>query len=230
MRVSVLQQEIKYGYRCFNESPDLEFLKQKANESLDDCFAMLEQASKDGADIAVTTETVNNILALGDRRFPYPQIYEGVDGATVKRFSEFARDKKMYIVAGLLLTIEGKTYNCAVLFGRDGEIVGIHRKVHLPAGEEINVSHGDRFEVFHTEIGNIGMLVCWDLQYPEAVRELALAGADIIVCPTFGWENIYGLCRAYESSVSIAAAMCYRGGFGGYSAAGAGCFFRRYRQ
>jgi predicted amidohydrolase len=61
--------------------------------------------------------------------------------------------------------------------------------------------------VFHTELGNIGMLVCWDMQYPEAARELALGGADLICCPTLGWENIYGLARAYENSVSIAAAM-----------------------
>ena len=51
------------------------------------------------------------------------------------------------------------------------------------------------------------MLVCWDLQFPEAARELALGGADLIACPTWGWENIYGLSRAYENSVTIAAAM-----------------------
>ena len=51
------------------------------------------------------------------------------------------------------------------------------------------------------------MLVCWDMQFPEAARELALGGADLICCPTLCWENIYGLSRAYENSVNIAAAM-----------------------
>lgn len=44
------------------------------------------------------------------------------------------------------------------------------------------------------------------MQYPEAARELALGGADLICCPTLG-ENIYGIARAYENSVSIAEAM-----------------------
>ena len=114
----------------------------------------------------------------------------------------------MYIVAGLALEIDGRPYNCAVLFDDNGKIVGIHKKVHLPAGEELHFSHGDRFEVFKTKFGNIGMLVCWDMQFPEAARELALGGADLIVCPTYGWENIYGLSRAYENSVYIATGMC----------------------
>jgi predicted amidohydrolase len=94
-----------------------------------------------------------------------------------------------------------------VLFDDEGKIIGIHKKVHLPAGEERQVAPGEKFEVFNTRLGNIGMLVCWDMQFPEAARELALGGADIILCPTLGWENIYGRCRAYENGVTIAAAM-----------------------
>ena len=217
MRISVLQQCPRYGYYPLRDTPDLEFLKQKAEETLDDCFKMIDEAAAQGADIAVTIETVNCSLALGDVRYPFSEVYEGLDGPQVKRFSEAAKKHKMHIVAGLFLTIEGKTYNCAVLFDSKGEIVGVHKKVHLPAGEEINITHGDRFEVFHTELGNIGMLVCWDMQFPEAVRELALGGADLICCPTLGWENIYGLSRAYESSVTIAAAMVnWKHEYGGY--------------
>lgn len=206
MRISVLQQCLKGGHYS-GEPSDLPRLKHIAEENLDDCFQMLEQAAAEGAELAVTVETVNYVGSLGDERLHYPEIFEGLDGPQVKRFSEAAKKHRMHIVAGLLLTLEGKTYNCAVLFDRGGEIVGIHKKVHLPAGEEINVTHGDRFEVFHTELGSIGMLVCWDMQFPEAARELALGGADLICCPTLGWENIYGLARAYENSVSIAAAM-----------------------
>ncbi len=216
MRISVLQQ-CPIGCDYSRGVPDSAALKQVSEKNLDTCFKMLEQAAAEGADLAVTIETVNGIGALGDARLSYPEIFEGVDGPQVKRFSEAAKRHRMHIVAGLLLTIDGKTYNCAVLFDSKGEIVGIHKKVHLPAGEEINVAYGDKFEVFHTEIGNIGMLVCWDMQFPEAVRELALGGADLICCPTLGWENIYGLARAYESSVSIAAAMAaWEGGYTEY--------------
>ncbi|MBR3716309.1 MAG: carbon-nitrogen hydrolase family protein [Clostridia bacterium] len=207
MKISVLQQGKRYYYDMVREKPELDLLKEMSARTLDDCFELLDQAGKEGADLAVTIENVNSIVGFGDTRFRYPEVYEGLDGPLVKRFSETAKKYNMYIVAGLLLTLEGKTYNTATLFGRDGKIIGIHKKVHLPAGEELNVTPGDRFEVFETDIGNIGMLVCWDLQFPEAARELALGGADLIACPTWGWENIYGLSRAYENSVTIAAAM-----------------------
>lgn len=207
MRISVLQQCPRGGYVNAAGLPDPTIWNQVIEENLNDCFRMLEQAAAEGAELAVTIEAINSFGALGDARLFYPAIFEGLDGPQVKRFSEAARKHRMYIVAGLLLTIDGQTYNCAVLFDRQGEIVGIHKKVHLPAGEEVNIAPGDRFEVFSTELGNIGMLVCWDMQYPEAARELALGGADLICCPTLGWENIYGLARAYENSVCIAAAM-----------------------
>ncbi len=207
MKISIIQQRLKFGYDFRREAPPLDYLRSIADKTLDDCFSYLEEAASAGCELAVTIETVNACLTLGDTRFPYPEVYGGLDDPVVIRFSEAAKKHKMHIVAGLLLTLEGKTYNCAVLFDTNGNIAGIHKKVHLPAGEELTVTHGDSFEVFKTDIGNIGMLVCWDMQFPESARELALGGADIIACPTLGWENVYGLSRAYENSVTIAAAM-----------------------
>lgn len=208
MKISVIQQRLGFGYDYRTETPELDILRERAQIRLDECFSLIEKAASDGSELAVTIETVNAYTALGDTRFAYTDMYEGVDGKVVKEFSALAKRLQIFIVAGLLLTIDSRAYNCAVLFDKNGEIVGIHKKVHLPAGEELHVSAGDRFDVFPTELGNIGMLVCWDMQYPEAARELALGGADLICCPTLGWENIYGLCRAYENSVTIAAAMC----------------------
>ena len=207
MKISVIQQLFTCGYDFREGTPDLAVLRARGERRVEECLSLIEEAAKQGCDLAVTIETVNGFLALGDTTYPYEEIYEGIDGATVKKFSDCAKRLHIYLVAGLLITIDGVTYNCAVLFDRNGDIVGIHRKVHLPAGEELHVGAGDRFEVFSTEFGNIGMLVCWDMQYPEAARELALGGADLICCPTLGWENVYGLSRAYENSVTIAAAM-----------------------
>ena len=208
MKISVIQQRFSFGYNFRAETPELDTLRARADARVDECLALLDKAGEAGADLAVTVESINAITALGDTRYDYRDLYDGLDGAVAGRFSEAARKHGMYIVAGLLLTIDSSPYNCAVLFGRDGGVIGVHKKVHLPAGEELHVRAGDSFEVFPTELGNIGMLVCWDMQYPEAARELALMGADLICCPTLGWENIYGLARAYENSVTIAAAMC----------------------
>lgn len=209
MKIAVIQQ---YPTHAFINSHGMELseLEKKAEKTVDRCIELIEEAAQKGADLAVTSETVNAYLSLGDTRYIYS---ETLEDATVKRFSETAKRHKMHIVAGLALNIEGKPYNCAVLFGETGEIIGIHKKVHLPAGEELHFEHGDKFEVFTTKFGKIGMLVCWDLQFPESARELALGDCDLICCPTYGWENIYGLSRAYENSVYIAAGMSsYPGG------------------
>ena len=207
MRISVLQQKLRVCYNPQTESPSPQSLKEQAELSLADTFALLDEAGRRGSDLAVTVEAVNVQLLCTDTRLPYAEVYEGIDGATVRRFSEKAKEWKMHIVAGLYLTMDGKTYNCAVLFDDEGKIVGIHRKVHLPAGEELQVAHGDQYEVFETKLGRIGMLVCWDMQFPEAARIQALQDAELIALPTLGWENIYGLCRAYENSVPVAVGM-----------------------
>ena len=212
MKISVLQQCPKYYEYSLDNLPSFEEMKKGGDATLDNCFKMLEEAAAAGADLAVTIEAVNGFMPLGDTRYPYNEVYGGVDGETAKRFSEAAKRLNIHIVAGLILTIDGVAYNCAVLFNNKGEIVGIHKKVHLPAGEELHVAHGDKFEVFKTDIGNIGMLVCWDLQFSESVRELALGDADLIAVPTLGWETTYGLARAYESSLTLAIAM----GFGSW--------------
>lgn len=207
MIVSVLQQMPCFPVEGWEERPDFEKRRQLVEKTLDDCFRMLEQAAKEGADLAVTTESINMIHCYGDPRYPAEKLYEGLNGPLVERFSKAARTYRMHIVAGLILVLDGNAYNCAVLFNSCGEIVGVHKKVHLPAGEEVLIKPGDNYQVWETRLGKIGMLVCWDMQFPEAARILALSGADLIVCPTLGWENIYGLSRAYENSVYIAAAM-----------------------
>lgn len=210
MKIAVLQQFAPVCYDRSKELPELDELKQRGNASVERCLELIREAANMGAELCVTVETVNAYIALGDTRFKYD---ETLDGETVKRFSETAARYGVHIVVGLALSFDGVPYNCAVLFDDNGKIVGVHKKVHLPAGEELHFAHGDRFDVFETKFGKIGMLVCWDMQFPEAARELALADADLIACPTYGWENVYGLARAYENSVYIAVGMCtYRWG------------------
>lgn len=210
MKIAVLQQYAPVTYNRFKELPPLSELKSMGERSVERCLELIDEAARLGAELCVTIETVNAYIALGDTRFEYT---ETLNGDVVKRFSDAAKKHGIHIVAGLALSIDGKAYNTAVLFNDNGEIAGIHKKVHLPAGEELHFSHGDRFDVFETKFGKIGMLVCWDMQFPESARELALADVDLIACPTYGWENVYGLSRAYENSVYIATGMCtYRHG------------------
>lgn len=72
-------------------------------------------------------------------------------------------------------------YNTAVALTGDG-ILGVHRKVHQPLGENLSYAAGESFEAFDSPVGRMGMMICYDKAFPEAARALALDGAEIIAC------------------------------------------------
>jgi predicted amidohydrolase len=174
---------------------------------MDEGFGMVTQAAREGASLIVTIEGFNESVSPLDARFDGTVAAEPLDGPVLGRFRQIARDHGAHIVAGLYTYRDGRSYNSAVLVGSDGEIAGIYDKVHLSPLEARAFSAGNTFPVFTTAIGEVGMLICWDMQFPEAPREIALAGADIIACPTLGWEHVFGPCRAFENGIPLAVAM-----------------------
>lgn len=208
MRISVIQSQEKFTY--WHKTPgdfDLAKCKALAQKGIDEGFEMMEAAAASESKLIVTVEGFNRSITPGDERYDLKDASEPMDGPLISRFCRLSKKYGIYIVAGLFTYREGKAYNSGVMFGPGGSILGIYDKIHLPLGENLHFTPGDTYRVFETEYGNIGILICWDMQFPEAVREVALAGADIIACPTWGWENIYGLCRAYENGIAVAAAM-----------------------
>jgi predicted amidohydrolase len=208
MQISVIQSQEKFSYWHRNPG-DFDFAKCKAlaQTGIDEGFEMMEAAAKSGSKLIVTIEGFNRSISLGDERYDFKDAAEPMDGPLISRFRKLSGKYGIYIVAGLFTTRDDRVYNSGVMFDPSGNVLGIYDKVHLPLGEDQCFTAGDKYHVYETECGNIGILVCWDMQFPEAAREVSLAGADIIACPTWGWENIYGLCRAYENGVAIAAAM-----------------------
>ena len=208
MKISVIQTKRQFAYDPREpELPDLERILGSAQVEMDEGFALIDQAGREGADLIVTVEGFNQSVSHRDPRCDFMDYAEPLDGPIARRFSMLAKKHGSYIVAGLYTGRDGKAYNSAVLFGPDGGIAGVYDKVHHPNDDDQYFVPGDSYPVYETEHGNIAMLVCWDLQYPEAVREMALGGADLIAVPTMGWERIYGYCRAYESCVSLAVSM-----------------------
>lgn len=95
-------------------------------------------------------------------------------------------------------------YNTAVLIGRDGELAGRYRKTHLPREEwEIGITHGNEYPVFDTDFGRIGLMVCWDVQFPEPARALAAQGAELILLPIWGGNETLARARAIENHVFL---------------------------
>jgi predicted amidohydrolase len=208
VRISVIQTQRRFSY---DPQQPGEYDKARctalAQATIDEGFEMMDRAGRQGGDLLVTIEAFNASIHPLDPRYKLADVAEPLDGPLMERFRRLARRHAVHVVAGLYTLREGRVYNSAVLFAPDGALRGIHDKVHMPGNEGLYITPGDSYSVFETEHGVLGMLVCWDLQYPEAARELALAGADLIAVPTWGWEKLYGLCRAYENGVTIAAAM-----------------------
>jgi len=105
-------------------------------------------------------------------------------GQTTEFLCDMSQEKGIYIVAGLAEKDGNKFYNSAVITGPDG-VIGTYRKTHLYFEEKLYFSPGDTgFKVWDTEIGRIGIMICFDWFFPEAMRSLALKGAEIVAHPS----------------------------------------------
>jgi predicted amidohydrolase len=134
----------------------------------------------------------------------------------VDRLGKAVSDHRMYlVVCNDAIETDGHAYNTAFLLGRDGEEIGRYHKVNLPMGEQ-GRTRGRSFPVFPTpDLGAVGMLICYDMVFPEAARCLALGGADVIVHPTLGGAAIGNddmslaafRTRAAENFVYLVVAM-----------------------
>lgn len=156
-------------------------------------FKYIDMAAAEGANLIVFPEqsyqgyleTLSQMpYANVPYHFTHAELIPG--GDCVNALIEKAKEHNIYIIWGMTeKTLEEsyKLYNTTVLVGPEGYI-GKYRKVHLPYQELHVFSPGSDFPVFDTAIGKIGMLICYDKQYPESTRELALGGAEILVMPT----------------------------------------------
>ncbi len=106
------------------------------------------------------------------------------EGQTTKELSEISQKRDLFIVAGVCeKDHNGRLYNSAILTGPDG-FIGSYRKTHLFFEEKLFFSPGDTgFKVWETDIGRIGIMICFDWFFPEAMRTLSLAGAQIVAHP-----------------------------------------------
>lgn len=110
----------------------------------------------------------------------FPAGSSPVLGAWLRECSELG----IFVAAGFAERGDQGRYNAAALLGPEG-LVGVYRKAHLFFDEKTYFRPGDvGFPVFDLPFGRVGMLVCYDLWFPEAARALALAGADLICVPT----------------------------------------------
>jgi predicted amidohydrolase len=161
---------------------------------------LVDKAGAQKADIVCLPEGTTIVGTQLD----YVSGSEPVPGPTTKYLGEVAKRNNLYIVAGLLEREGEIVYNTSVLIDRQGKLVGKYRKVSLPR-EEIDggVTPGDSFPVFDTDFGRVGMMICWDVTFPEPARELARQGAEVILLPIWGGDITLAKARAIENQIYL---------------------------
>ncbi len=136
-----------------------------------------------GADIVCLGEGIT-LVGTGQSM---AEVAEPVPGPTTEVLGRVAAEHRMYIVAGVYERAGAVIYNTAVLLGRDGELAGRYRKVHLPESEvQAGLTPAAEYPVFDTDFGTIGIQICYDAMFPEEAQALALGGAEIIFTPIWG--------------------------------------------
>ena len=161
---------------------------------------LIAKAGAQKADIVCLPEGITIVGTKND----YVSASEPVPGPTTQFLGDVAKKNNLYIVAGLLEKEGDVVYNTSVLIDRKGNLAGKYRKVSLPR-EEIDggVTPGNSFPVFDTDFGRIGMMICWDVTFPEAARSLSQEGAEIIFLPIWGGDVKLAMARAIENQVYL---------------------------
>lgn len=176
----------------------------------------VRNASEYGAQFVLFPEFVTTpLLSIGETPGGAGQPIERLLDYTdeyISLFSGLAREYGVYIVGGTHLTKKGDALrNTAYLFAPDGSYE-TQDKLHItPTEKEAwNVTDGEGVAVFDTPYGRIGLLTCYDIEFPEIVRMVRAKGADVIFCPSctddrHGFYRVRYCChaRAVENQIYI---------------------------
>jgi len=170
--VAVLQTRIEQGEKERNWSHALQ---------------LLEQAISSGPKLIVLPEA----FVSGVNFIILRQMAEPIPGPTVDRLSEVAARHSVYIVAGVLEQgRDGKIYDSSVAIGPGGELLGTYRRRFLWTGERNYIAPGEGEVTIATPIGRLGLLVGYDLSFPEACSSFLQADVDIAVCSASVFERL----------------------------------------
>jgi N-carbamoylputrescine amidase len=129
-----------------------------------------------------------------DREEDLLDLAEPVPGPTTDTISDMAKSFGVVVVFNLFERDEETTYNTSVVVDADGTVLGRSRMMHIPQYENFYeqdyYTPGDTgAPVFETAIGKVGVATCYDRHYPEYLRALGLAGAELVIVPQAGVKD-----------------------------------------
>jgi len=199
-KVACLQMETKLG-------------DKKAN--LSKMLSMIDDAAKQDVKLAVFPEVALTGFSCGQK---FLELSEPIPGPTTEAIGKKTKEHAMYAVVGMPEKgdIGGILYNSAAMVGPDGTVIAKYSKSHLAlylhwgdiiCEEQEIFRKGNELSVFKTELGDIGILICQDSDFPETWRTLGLKGAEVVAFPS---ASPPGFSYMWYSEL---AAMAFQNGF-----------------
>ena len=194
MKVSCLQMNMKFG---------------ASEDNFEHAEQLINDAIKENPDVLVLPETWNTGF------FPKENLTElsCKDGYEAKfRIGGLAKQYGVNIVAGSVSNVrDGKVFNTAMVFDRNGACIAEYDKTHLftPMGEDDYYTGGDHLCCFSLDGVKCGIIICYDVRFPELTRKLALQGLDMLfVVSQWPKERIFHLrtlttARAIENQIFV---------------------------
>jgi predicted amidohydrolase len=175
--------------------------------------AYIRKAKKQKADIILFPELSATGYVTKDRTY---ELAETIPGPSTKKIEKLAKENQMYVIHGMIeksAKAKGVVYNTAVLTSPHG-VIGHYRKMYLPTHsifeEKRYFRQGYETPMFDTQIGKVGIIICYDIFFPEIVRLLRLKGVEIIACISASpsvrrnYFEILTAARALENTVYVA--------------------------
>lgn len=192
--------------------------KTSNEENMEIALKKIQEAASIGADFVVLPE----MFSCPYKASNFPVYAQPDGGENWKKLSAAAKENKIYLVAGSMPEAddtccregensgERKIYNTSYVFNRKGEQIAKHRKMHLfdcdiPSArfhESDTLSAGNKVTVFDTEFGKIGLMICFDIRFPELSRLMADRGAKLVIVPAASFA-----VKSYDFTLSPVAAF-----------------------
>ncbi len=162
-------------------------------ENLRTALALIKEAKNQAAEIIAFPEFLMAFSPANQRAEELSELAESVDGPFINSLRETAKAVSVSVVATIyeICSVSNRVYDSAVWIDAAGQVVSVYRKLHLY--DAFGFKESDKFHPgedltvpVKSGESRFGMMICYDLRFPEMARMLALLGADVIVAPS-GW-------------------------------------------
>jgi len=175
--------------------------RRTMDENVKQALSLIDEASVERPDIVCFPENFPSSSMDTSAASTIP-------GPITDALGEKAKQHNMYVICPMIKLEGERLYNAAALLDRGGKVVGKYRKIHPTIDElKMGITPGTSEHVFTTDFGKIGIVICFDIQYPGVAENLARNGAEIIFFPAEFPAQTYLKGIAWQYAVNVVSSI-----------------------